>query len=88
MLTGLRTDQCMKDITFEEALKNLEQSVERLESGDLPLEKALEVFETGIRMSRICSRKLEEAEKKVELLLGVSNGEAQTSLFDTSQIQE
>lgn len=78
----------MKDITFEEALKNLEQSVERLESGDLPLEKALEVFETGIRMSRICSRKLEEAEKKVELLLGVSNGEAQTSLFDTSQIQE
>ena len=78
----------MKDITFEEALKNLEQSVERLESGDLPLEKALEVFETGIHMSRICSRKLEEAEKKVELLIGVSNGEAQTSLFDASQIQE
>ncbi|MDY0091907.1 MAG: exodeoxyribonuclease VII small subunit [Candidatus Vecturithrix sp.] len=78
----------MKDITFEEALKNLEQSVERLESGELPLEKALEVFETGIRMSRLCTRKLEEAEKKVELLLGVSNGEAQTRPFDASQIQE
>lgn len=78
----------MKDISFEEALKNLEQSVERLESGDLPLEKALEVFETGIRMSHLCARKLEEAEKKVEVLLGVSNGKAQTSLFDASQIQE
>jgi exodeoxyribonuclease VII small subunit len=74
---------------FEEALKNLEKSVEQLESGDLPLEKALEMFENGIKMSRVCSKKLEEAEQKVELLLGVSeDGEAQTTLFDTDMLEE
>jgi exodeoxyribonuclease VII small subunit len=74
---------------FEEALKKLEKSVEQLESGDLSLEKALEVFENGIKMSRVCSKKLEEAEQKVELLLGVSNdGEAQTTLFDTDMLEE
>lgn len=79
----------MEKITFEEALKHLEQSVEQLESGDLTLEKSLEVFETGIKMSRICHRKLEETEQKVELLLGVSDdGEPQTSMFEASQIQE
>ena len=73
---------------IEEALKKLEKSVEQLESGDLPLEKALEVFENGIKMSRVCSKKLEEAEQKVELLLGVSdNGEAQTTLFDTDMLE-
>lgn len=79
----------MEKITFEEALKHLEQSVEQLESGELPLEKSLEVFETGIKMSRLCHRKLEETEQKVELLLGVSeDGEPQTTLFETSQLQE
>ena len=73
---------------FEEALKKLEENVEQLETGDLQLEKALEVFENGIKMSRICSKKLEEAEQKVELLLGVSNdGEAQTTLFDTDMLE-
>ena len=76
------------DMKFEEALKKLEKSVEQLESGDLPLEKALEVFENGIKMSRVCSKKLEEAEQKVELLLGVSDdGEAQTTLFDTDMLE-
>ena len=78
----------MKDITFEEALESLEKTVERLESGDLPLEKALEVFEKGVKMSRICTKKLEEAEKKVELLLHVTNGEPQTSLFDMNNRDE
>jgi len=78
----------MNNIKFEEALKKLEASVEQLESGDLPLEKALKVFEQGIKMSRVCTKKLEEAEQKVELLLGVSDdGEAQTTLFDTSTLE-
>ena len=77
----------MKNITFEKALENLENTVEQLESGDLSLEKAIEVFETGIKMSRICTKKLEGAERKVELLLGVSDdGEPQTSLFDTKSL--
>jgi exodeoxyribonuclease VII small subunit len=78
----------MKNITFEEALENLEKTVERLESGDLPLEKALQEFEKGVRMSRLCSQKLEEAEKKVELLLNVTNGKPQTSLFDMKNLNE
>jgi exodeoxyribonuclease VII small subunit len=79
----------MKNMNFEEALKKLEETVEQLETGDLPLEKALEVFETGIKMSRICTKKLEEAEQKVELLLGVSDdGQPQTTLFDMNAIEE
>jgi exodeoxyribonuclease VII small subunit len=79
----------MKNMKFEEALKKLEETVEQLESGDLPLEKALEVFETGIKMSRICTKKLEEAEQKVEVLLSVSDdGQPQTTLFDMNAIEE
>jgi exodeoxyribonuclease VII small subunit len=79
----------MNNIQFEEALKKLEESVGQLEAGDLPLDKALKVFEQGIKMSRICTKKLEEAEQKVELLLGVSgDGEAQTTLFDMHTIDE
>jgi exodeoxyribonuclease VII small subunit len=79
----------MKNMKFEEALKKLEETVEQLESGDLPLEKALEVFEMGIKMSRICTQKLEEAEQKVEVLLGVSDdNQPQTTLFDMNAIEE
>ena len=73
---------------FEEALKKLEETVAQLESGDLPLEKALEVFETGVKMSRTCTQKLEEAEHKVELLLNVKDGQPQTTLFDMQTIEE
>ncbi len=73
---------------FEEALVKLEETVGQLESGDLPLDKALEVFETGVKMSRICTKKLEEAEKKVELLLDVKEGEPQTTLFDIQTVKE
>ena len=74
---------------FEEALKKLEDTVAQLEAGDLPLDKALEIFETGIKMSRICSKQLEEAEQKVELLLNVSeDGQVETTLFDTKHLAE
>jgi exodeoxyribonuclease VII small subunit len=74
---------------FEEALARLEETVKQLEGGDLPLEKALEVFEEGVKMSRLCTQKLEEAEQKVELLLGVSeDGQPQTAAFDLKTIEE
>jgi exodeoxyribonuclease VII small subunit len=74
---------------FEEALKQLEETVEQLETSDLPLEKSLEMFETGIKMSRICTKQLEEAEQKVELLLNVSDdGQADTTAFDTQSLEE
>jgi exodeoxyribonuclease VII small subunit len=54
---------------FEESLKKLEDIVNQLEQGDLTLEESLKLFEEGIKLSRLCSRQLEEAEKKVEMLL-------------------
>lgn len=55
--------------SFEESLSELEATVKQLESGDLPLEKALEYFEKGVALSEQCRRQLEEAESKVEILL-------------------
>ncbi len=57
-----------RKVRFEEALKRLEQVVERLEEGDVPLEEALKLYEEGVRLSRQCAQKLDEAEKKVEIL--------------------
>lgn len=78
----------MNDITFEEALAQLERAVEQLESGELPLEQALEIFETGVSMSRLCAQKLDEAEQKVELLLNVKDGEPETAAFDMATLQD
>ena len=56
--------------SFEQILSRLTEVVERLESGDLPLEESLAVFEEGIRLSRLGSHRLDAAEAKVEELLG------------------
>ncbi len=58
-----------KNMRFEEAMKALEGIVTELESGDLALEEALKKFEEGVRLSKFCSSKLDETEKKVTLLL-------------------
>ena len=57
-----------EEIKFEEALTRLEEIVEKLEDGDLPLDESLSAFEEGIRLSRICAKLLNEAERKVEIL--------------------
>jgi len=54
---------------FEAALGKLEELVRRMEAGDLTLEESLKAFEEGTRLARFCSRKLDEAERRVELLL-------------------
>jgi exodeoxyribonuclease VII small subunit len=59
---------------FESALKSLEEIVGQLEAGDLTLDRALELFEEGIRVSRFCSSKLDEAERKVEVLIKTVDG--------------
>jgi len=59
---------------FETSLKKLEDAVNKLESGELSLEDSLKVFEEGVRHASICSRKLNEAQKKVELLLKQKDG--------------
>ncbi len=66
---------------FESALKSLEDIVVRLESGDLTLDQALELFEEGIHISRFCNSKLEEAERKVEILVKTADGGMKESPF-------
>jgi exodeoxyribonuclease VII small subunit len=59
---------------FEDAFQKLESLVKKLEDGNLSLEESLKAFEEGMRLSRLCSKKLDEAEKKVEILLKESDG--------------
>ena len=61
--------------TFELAMKQLEKIVQELESGDMPLEKAIKKFEEGIKISKYCSEKLDESEKKITLLIQDADGE-------------
>ncbi len=61
--------------TFEAALRRLEEIVQKLEKGELPLEESLALYEEGIRLSRVCHAKLEEAEGRIELLVKDSRGE-------------
>jgi exodeoxyribonuclease VII small subunit len=73
------------DKSFEAALKELEQIVEQLEEGDLSLEKSLELFEQGVLLSRECQKRLDDAERKVEILLKGNGGELTTAPFEESE---
>ncbi len=64
--------------TFEAALRRLEEIVQRLEKGELPLEESLALYEEGIRLARLCHGKLEEAEGRIELLVKDARGEVAT----------
>jgi len=68
---------------FESALQRLEEIVRRLESGDLPLASTLELFEEGITLSRLCHTKLEEAERKVDILVKRGDGEIERKPFES-----
>ena len=67
---------------FEDALGRLEAIVSDLEKGELPLEKALQLFEEGITISRFCNNKLTEAERKVEILLKDKDGKLAEGPFE------
>jgi len=74
--------------SFEDSLSKLETIVSQLESGDLPLERALEIFEDGVGLARLCQSHLAEAERKVEMLLR-ERGELKTAPFDpTTELAE
>jgi exodeoxyribonuclease VII small subunit len=62
----MSTDPRIKD--FEAAVAELETIVKKLEEGDLPLEKSLELYERGVHLSRFCHARLEEAERRIEIL--------------------
>lgn len=63
-----------KEIKFEDAMKRLEKIVEELESGNLGLDESLKKYEEGVEFSQFCSKKLNEAQKKVQVLSRKSSG--------------
>jgi exodeoxyribonuclease VII small subunit len=73
---------------FEEALGKLEKIVSKLEKGDVPLEESLKLFEEGVRLSNFCNQKLDEAEKRVEILLKDKDGNLKAMPFDPSEASE
>ena len=74
-----RKEQSEKN--FETALEDLEQVVEQLESGDLALEDSLAAFEKGVGLAKYCNQKLNDVEKKVELLIKDKEGKLQLKAF-------
>ena len=75
-----------KSFNLEKSLQELEDLVEELESGDLPLEKAMKKFETGIKLTRGCQTALKDAEQKVEILLKSAGGD-QLEAFEADDDQ-
>jgi exodeoxyribonuclease VII small subunit len=74
-----------KQQDFESALKRLEEIVKTMESGDLPLASALELFEEGVKLSRFCHTRLDEAERKVEMLAKKPDGSLEPVPFETGE---
>jgi exodeoxyribonuclease VII small subunit len=58
-----------KQMTFEDAMEKLEEIVERLEEGDVPLEKAISYFQEGMKLSKLCHDKLQTVEKQMDQIL-------------------
>ncbi|MFH1489639.1 MAG: exodeoxyribonuclease VII small subunit [Pseudomonadota bacterium] len=75
----------MAEKKFEDMLERLEGIVASLESGDLPLEESLKIFEEGMKLVNVCSKKLEEAEQKVTLLVKESSGEYAEQPFEIEE---
>ena len=73
---------------FEKAFQNLEKIVQRLEGEELPLDESLQLFEEGIRLSRFCHQRLEEVEKKIELILADAKGQPVTEPFEEEEVRD
>jgi exodeoxyribonuclease VII small subunit len=82
------TKKDSQELKFEEAIADLEQVVEQLESGDLSLEDSLASFEKGVGLVRYCNQKLSEVEKKVELLVKDKQGQLQLKAFGNGPAED
>jgi exodeoxyribonuclease VII small subunit len=71
-----------KPKTFETSLEELERIVRELERGELTLEKSLELFEQGVKLSRECQERLNQAERRIEILMRDNQGRATVRPFD------
>jgi len=71
----------MAEVKFEQALEKLEEIVAGLEDGDLSLDESLAKYEEGVRLIRLCQKKLGEAKKKIEILVKTKDGKIKTESF-------
>jgi exodeoxyribonuclease VII small subunit len=78
----------MAEKKFEDAIKRLEDIVESLEGGDLSLEDSLKFFEEGVKLISFCSKKLEEVEQKVTMLVKESDGKYSQQPFEVGEKRE
>ncbi len=75
-----------ESLSFEGALDQLEQTVTRLEEGEMPLEQAMELFESGVKLSRHCHETLQAAERRIEILVAdraAGAGDLETESFES-----
>lgn len=75
----------MKNQSYEESMKELEQVVKDLESNDLTLDESIKKFEKGMELSKHCNSLLEDAEKKITLLIEKENGEVEEKPFEIEE---
>ncbi|MFQ5989866.1 MAG: exodeoxyribonuclease VII small subunit [Candidatus Methylomirabilales bacterium] len=75
----------VKEVKFEEALAKLEAVVNRLESGELPLEESLRLFEEGVHLTKVCAHRLEEAERRIAILKKDERGELLETPFEEGE---
>ncbi|WP_141506002.1 exodeoxyribonuclease VII small subunit [Paenibacillus luteus] len=73
------------DLTFEEAMERLDSIVSRLENGDVPLETAIELFQEGMILSKLCGGKLEQVERKIEVLIETEQGFQKKPFADVNE---
>ena len=77
-----------KEPTFEEALKKLENVVAKLESGEIMLEESIRLFEEGMKLSSLCQKRLDDADRKIEMLLRKPGGILSVTEDETDILRE
>lgn len=78
-----KTQEDIESLTFEEALKSLEEIVSQLDTGSIDLDKAVEAYERGAKLKEHCEKKLREAQLRIEKIEVDKNGEITTKVMDT-----
>ncbi len=68
--------------SFEKDIQRLEDIVAKMEEGDIPLDESMKLFEEGVKLSRLCSERLDKAEKKVEIITADKNGNITAKPFE------
>jgi exodeoxyribonuclease VII small subunit len=75
----------MAEQSFEKSIEKLEKTVQEMEQGEVNLDNMLQKFEEGMKLAKFCTKKLDEAEKKIEILIKKQDGTIETTPFDTTQ---